>query len=107
MLTSQVLRVGKQNLFEVVQTLRARGVGRQLQRCTWQEDSFWTLTAIQPALDQKHGTAWGVLTWKGGQQQEQPVMIRGSLKRVWRLKDGADSGARLRGSGAQEDGADK
>ena len=37
-------------VFEVVQTLRARGVGRQLQRFTWPDNSFWTLTAIQPAL---------------------------------------------------------
>ena len=27
-----------------------RGVGRQLQRFTWPDNSFWTLTAIQPAL---------------------------------------------------------
>ena len=37
-------------VFEVVQRLRLRGVGRQLQRCSWMDDSFWTLTAIQPAL---------------------------------------------------------
>ena len=37
-------------VFEVVQTLRMRGVGRQLQRFSWPDNSFWTLTAIQPAL---------------------------------------------------------
>ena len=37
-------------MFEVVQTLRMRGVGRQLQRFTWPDNSFWTVTAIQPAL---------------------------------------------------------
>ena len=34
----------------------------------------------------------------GVQQQEQPIRIQGSLKRVWRLKDGAESGAKLKGT---------
>ncbi len=81
-------------VYEVAQALRLRGVGRQVQRCSWKEDSFWTLTAIQPSLvcflslfllvsysnlvsrppsdiilrqDNKHGSAWGLLTWKGVQ----------------------------------------
>ena len=91
--------------------------------------------------DKKHGSAWGVLTWKGArsaisysmvlwlccksgvlcaasqdksgsracagvQQQEQPIRIQGSLKRVWRLKDGAESGARLKGVREAEGGGE-
>ncbi len=38
----------------------------------------------------------------GEQQQDQPIRIRGSLKRVWRLRDGSHSGARLKGDGAAD-----
>ena len=87
---------------------------------------------VAAGQDKKHGSAWGVLTWKGVQsaqppqcfillqlrhhsvggrlrtgvqQQEQPIRIQGSLKRVWRLKDGAESGVRLKGAGEAEGGA--
>lgn len=46
-----------------------------------------TLPPPPPSLqDGKHGTAWGVLTWRGqAQQADKPTSINGPLKPVWRV----------------------
>ncbi|CAL5227585.1 g10583 [Coccomyxa viridis] len=72
------------NLFEVASRLEKHGIGHRIQRATWPEDSFWTITAIRPSLDGKHGDASGIFTWKGMSQHALPKRISGPLKRVWR-----------------------
>ncbi|CAK0753148.1 hypothetical protein CVIRNUC_002199 [Coccomyxa viridis] len=72
------------NLFEVARRLQKDGLGQNLQRTSWPDDSFWTITAIKPSLDGKHGDASGIFTWKGTQQHALPRRVRGVLKRVWK-----------------------
>lgn len=37
--------------------------------------------------DGKHGSAWGVLTWQGKEQQpDKPTQLNGPLKPVWRAE---------------------
>jgi len=72
------------NLFEGASRLGKNGIGHQVQRATWSEDSFWTITAIRPSLDGKHGDASGIFTWKGMSQHALPKRINGPLKKVWR-----------------------
>lgn len=35
--------------------------------------------------DGKHGKAYGILTWRGQQQNEAPRRINGAAKKVWRV----------------------
>lgn len=37
-------------VFEVAARLEKNGIGQRLQRTTWPENSFWTITAIRPSL---------------------------------------------------------
>ena len=37
-------------MFEVASRLEKHGIGHRIQRATWPEDSFWTITAIRPSL---------------------------------------------------------
>ncbi|KAL3148478.1 hypothetical protein ABBQ38_013920 [Trebouxia sp. C0009 RCD-2024] len=82
MILSKVLQA--ESLLQVTKKLPRRGVGTKLQRLSWKEDSFWTLTAVKPSIDGNHGVASGVLTWKGDVQSEKPKRINGVLKKVWR-----------------------
>lgn len=46
--------------------------------------------------DGKHGTAYGVLTWRGQQQRpEAPTKVAGPLKKVWRVVQDDSSAQRL------------
>lgn len=38
--------------------------------------------------DGKHGKAYGILTWRGQQQNEVPRRINGAAKKVWRVLGG-------------------
>lgn len=41
---------------------------------------------MRPPQDGKHGTAYGVLTWRGQQlRPEAPTKVAGPLKKVWRV----------------------
>ena len=37
-------------VYEVVTKLERHGIGHKVQRTTWKEDSFWTITGIKPSL---------------------------------------------------------
>ncbi|EIE24151.1 hypothetical protein COCSUDRAFT_53242 [Coccomyxa subellipsoidea C-169] len=77
------------NLYEVASNLQKHGIGHKVQRTTWKEDSFWTITGMKPSLDGKHGKAFGILTWRGRKESEEPRRVNGTLKRVWRCMDDA------------------
>lgn len=70
--------------FDVLSRLPRQGVGAKLSRSSWREDSYWLITDVRMAKDGRHGTAWGLWTWRGEQQNEQPRKINGPLKKVWR-----------------------
>ena len=79
-------------VLQVTKKLANRGIGTKLQRRTWKEDSYWTITAVKPSIvsrqqasflhcgttqkpihvlqDGEHGVASGVLTWKGTHGQQ-------------------------------------
>ncbi|DBB13536.1 hypothetical protein WJX82_004520 [Trebouxia sp. C0006] len=87
MFLSRVLQA--QSLLQVTKKLPNRGLGTKLQRLKWKDDSYWTITAVKPSIDGDHGSASGILTWKGQAQSEEPKRINGVLKKVWRyLGDG-------------------
>merc|ERR1711939_703349 len=71
------------NFFQVCQLLPEYGLGRKLRRCTWEDNSFWTVTRLKPSSDGEHGKAWGQLTWRGV-PEEKPRRINGVLKRPWK-----------------------
>lgn len=51
--------------------------------------------------DGKHGSAWGVLTWRGqAQQPEKPTSISGPLKPVWRVVEAPQQGWQASGLAA-------
>ncbi|KAK9906607.1 hypothetical protein WJX75_004872 [Coccomyxa subellipsoidea] len=77
------------NLYEVASKWQKHGIGQKLQRTTWKEDSFWTITGMKPSLDGKHGKAFGVLTWRGRKESEEPRRVNGTLKKIWRCMDDA------------------
>lgn len=72
------------NLLQVTKQLPSRGLGTKLQRIKWKDDSYWTVTAVKPSIDGGHGSASGILTWKGKTKSERPERINGVLKKVWR-----------------------
>lgn len=52
-----------------------------------------TRPIFRSAQDGKHGTAWGVLTWRGeAQQPDKPTSINGPLKPVWRVLQDSQQG---------------
>ncbi|KAG7666804.1 hypothetical protein Ndes2526B_g09557 [Nannochloris sp. 'desiccata'] len=80
------------NAYEVLSSLPKHGMGTKITRSTWQDSSFWTVTQIKTEMDGKRGKAYGLLTWRGEQQGEQPSRIRGASKKLWRPL-GAAAGA--------------
>ncbi|KAI3429448.1 hypothetical protein D9Q98_005541 [Chlorella vulgaris] len=73
------------NAFEVLSRLPQHGMGAKLSRTTWSDGCYWTINKVRLSADGKHGSAWGVLTWQGQQQQPAtPTRVRGPLKPVWR-----------------------
>ncbi|XP_060882755.1 28S ribosomal protein S34, mitochondrial [Labrus mixtus] len=64
-------------LFSLLASMRMFGVGRLFTRKSWLEDhsepSYWQVTKVKvdyTAENMDHGKAWGVLTYKGRQENE-------------------------------------
>ncbi|KAL4428679.1 hypothetical protein ABPG77_009785 [Micractinium sp. CCAP 211/92] len=80
------------NAFELLIRQPSHGLGTKLSRTTWADDCYWTISKVRIAPDGKHGTAYGVLTWRGQQQRpEAPTKVAGPLKKVWRVVQDAGS----------------
>lgn len=78
-------RRGRRNLFELITTQPQFGVGTRVARSLWKGyDTYFTVTKVRPSKDLRHGTAWGVQTWRG-QSQQVEQRIPGALKKEWRF----------------------
>ncbi|KAL4529933.1 hypothetical protein Ndes2526A_g04676 [Nannochloris sp. 'desiccata'] len=69
-------------------------MGTKITRSTWQDNSFWTVTQIKTEMDGKRGKAYGLLTWRGEQQGEQPSRIRGASKKTMETTRGSSRSSR-------------
>ncbi|PSC75015.1 28S ribosomal mitochondrial [Micractinium conductrix] len=79
------------NAFELLSRLPKHGLGSNLSRTGWTDDCYWTIEKVKVSPNGKHGTAWGVLTWRGtAHRPEAPTTINGPLKRVWRVVQDED-----------------
>ncbi|PRW60764.1 hypothetical protein C2E21_0913 [Chlorella sorokiniana] len=81
------------NAFELLSRLPQHGLGSKLSRTGWTDDCYWTVQKVRMSPDGKHGSAWGVLTWRGqAQQADKPASINGPLKPVWRVVQDSQQG---------------
>lgn len=78
-------------LFSLLAGLRMFGVGRLFTRKSWLEDhtepSYWQITKVKvdyTAENMDHGTAWGVLTYKGKQESEVKLVDK-VMYHDWRI----------------------
>lgn len=78
-------------LFSLLAGMRMFGVGRLFTRKSWLEDhtepSYWQITKVKvdyTAENMDHGTAWGILTYKGKQESEVKLVDK-VMYHDWRL----------------------
>ncbi|XP_034567020.1 28S ribosomal protein S34, mitochondrial [Notolabrus celidotus] len=79
------------HLFSLLGSMRMFGVGRIFTRKSWLEDhsepSYWQITKVKVDFTSEkmdHGKAWGVLTYKG-KQEEEAKEIDKVMYHDWRL----------------------
>ncbi|KAH7102985.1 hypothetical protein BKA62DRAFT_787181, partial [Auriculariales sp. MPI-PUGE-AT-0066] len=85
-------------LFKTLSRLPRNGVGSKLMEARWAQknftDCYWLVTRTRLKVDGAHGKAYGRLFWRGREVeiQQMPnkppvteVIIRGGLKRNWRV----------------------
>ncbi|XP_074553007.1 small ribosomal subunit protein mS34 [Halichoeres trimaculatus] len=78
-------------LFSLMAGMRMFGVGRLFTRKSWLEDhpepSYWQITKVKVdymSENMDHGKAWGVLTYKGKQENEEKEVDK-VMYHDWRL----------------------
>lgn len=72
-------------VYEILSKLPKHGVGAKLKREKWMNDSFWEITKVKMDQNGASGKSYGLLTWRGNRQNEEPKRINGSLKKLWKL----------------------
>lgn len=74
-----------ETFFDLVRGLRYFGKGVSITRAIFKiPDTYWIVHRVKLSKDQRHGTAWGSLVWRGRHKPE-VVRIAGTLKKEWTL----------------------
>ncbi|XP_031423046.1 28S ribosomal protein S34, mitochondrial isoform X2 [Clupea harengus] len=78
-------------LFTLLASMRMFGVGRIFTRKSWLEEHiepcYWKITKVKvdyTAEDMDHGKAWGVMTFKG-KQEDKEREVENAMHHDWRL----------------------